>query len=237
MKRLLDWHSFNRYQQFADTELILERQDEDINSKKARIKTSYAFQILTGRYRFFAELAYKLKIIYTRHPEIKTAAVDGTHLFINPDFFAPLTEKQIVFILCHEVLHCALLHFARMEGREPRKWNYATDYEINLMLADDGIISKSEIANELKGLINDQYKSMNAEQIYEDPNVMPPPNDQPKEQEPGQGGGPDQPLTAGDVIRNERTGGYGVVTSIDETTGEVDYDPISKEEAIKIVNG
>jgi hypothetical protein len=105
------------------------------------------------------------------------------------------------------------------------------------MLADDGIISKSEIANELKGLINDQYKSMNAEQIYEDPNVMPPPNDQPKEQEPGQGGGPDQPLTAGDVIRNERTGGYGVVTSIDETTGEVDYDPISKEEAIKIVNG
>ena len=61
MKRLLDWHSFNRYQQFADTELILERQDEDINSKKARIKTSYAFQILTGRYRFFAELAYNLK--------------------------------------------------------------------------------------------------------------------------------------------------------------------------------
>ncbi len=238
MKRLLDWHSFNRYQQFADTELILERQDEDINSKKARIKTSYAFQILTGRYRFFAELAYKLKIIYTRHPEIKTAAVDGTHLFINPDFFAPLTEKQIVFILCHEVLHCALLHFARMAGREPLKWNYATDYEINLMLADDGIISKSEIANELKGLINDQYKGMNAEQIYEDPNVMPPPpKDQPKEQEPGQGGGPDQPLTLGDVIRNERTGGYGVVTNIDETTGEVDYDPISKEEAIKIVNG
>lgn len=239
MKRLLDWNSFNRYQEFASTGLVLESQDDDINSKKARIKTSYAFQILTGRYRFFAELAYKLKIIYTRHPDIQTAAVDGTHLFINPDFFAPLTEKQIVFILCHEVLHCALLHFARMDGRDRLKWNYATDYEINLMLADDGIISKSEIENELKGLINAQYKGMNAEQIYEDPNVIPPPPpQQDKQQGQGKGqGGPDQPLSVGDVIRNERTGGYGVVTSIDEATGEVDYDPITKEEAVKIVNG
>ena len=238
MKRLLDWNSFNRYQEFASTELVLENQTEDLNSKKARIKTSYAFQILTGRYRFFAELAYKLKIVYTRNPAIPTAAVDGTHLFINPDFFAPLTEKQIVFILCHEVLHCALLHFARMDGRDPRKWNYATDYEINLMLADDGIISKSEIANELKGLIEERYKGMNAEQIYEDPGVMPPPPQQPDKKDGGQGqDSPDQPLSVGDIIRNERTGGYGIVKSIDEATGEVDYEPITKEEAIKIVNG
>ena len=128
MKRLLDWDGFNKYSEFADANLVLENQGEDINSKKTRIKVSYAFQIITGRYRFFAELAYKLKIVYTRHPDINTAAVDGVHLFINPDFFAPLTEKHIDFILCHEVLHCALLHFARMEGRDPRKWNYATDY-------------------------------------------------------------------------------------------------------------
>lgn len=237
MKILLDWNSFNRYQEFASKELVLESQTDDLNLKKTRIKTSYAFQILTGRYRFFAELAYKLKIIYTRHPEIPTAAVDGTHLFINPDFFAPLTEKQIVFILCHEVLHCALLHFSRMEGRDPRKWNVAGDYEINLMLADDGIISRSEIENELKGLIDGKYKGMNAEQIYDDAGLNQPPKPEQQKQD-GQGqSGPDQPLSVGDVIRNERTGGYGVVKSIDEQTGEIDYEPVSKEEAIKIVNG
>ncbi len=237
MKILLDWNSFNRYQEFASKELVLESQTDDLNLKKTRIKTSYAFQILTGRYRFFAELAYKLKIIYTRHPEIPTAAVDGTHLFINPDFFAPLTEKQIVFILCHEVLHCALLHFSRMEGRDPRKWNVAGDYEINLMLADDGIISRSEIENELKGLIDGKYKGMNAEQIYDDAGLTQPPKPEQQKQD-GQGqSGPDQPLSVGDVIRNERTGGYGVVKSIDEQTGEIDYEPVSKEEAIKIVNG
>jgi hypothetical protein len=237
MKRLLDWNSFNRYSQFAESNLVLENQADDPNSKITRIKVSYAFQILTGRYRFFAELAYKLKIIYTRHPQIPTAAVDGTHLFINPDFFAPLTEKQIVFILCHEVLHCALLHFARMEGRDAEKWNIAGDYEINLMLADDGIISKSEIANDLRGLIDDKYKGMNAEQIYGEVESAPRPQQQ-KQQQKSQGdGGPDQPLSVGDVVRNERTGGYGVVTGINEETGEVDYDPISKEEAIKIVNG
>jgi hypothetical protein len=237
MKRLLDWNSFNRYSQFAESNLVLENQADDPNSKITRIKVSYAFQILTGRYRFFAELAYKLKIVYTRHPQIQTAAVDGTHLFINPDFFAPLTEKQIVFILCHEVLHCALLHFARMEGRDAEKWNIAGDYEINLMLADDGIISKSEIANDLRGLIDDKYKGMNAEQIYGEVESAPSPQQQ-QQQQKGQGqGGPDQPLSVGDIVRNERTGGYGVVTNINEETGEVDYDPISKEEAIKIVNG
>jgi len=237
MKRLLDWEGFNRYSEFADANLVLENQGEDINSKKTRIKVSYAFQILTGRYRFFAELAYKLKIVYTRHPEIQTAAVDGVHLFINPDFFAPLTEKQIVFILCHEVLHCALLHFARMEGRDPKKWNYATDYEINLMLADDGIISVQEIQSELKGLINTAYKGKNAEQIYDDPELMPPAPKQPKDkQSGGEGGGDQQPLAIGDIIRNDRTGGYGIVKNIDETTGEVDYDPITKEEATKILN-
>lgn len=238
MKILLDWKSFNQYKEFASRELILENEGDDANMKKARIKTSYAFTILTGRYRFFAELAYKLKIIYTRHPEIQTAAVDGTHLFINPDFFAPLTEKEIVFILCHEVLHCALLHFARMEGRNPKKWNYATDYEINLMLVEDGILTQAEV-NALQGLLNTKYKGMNAEQIYDDPELENPPNqDKPDQKQKGQGGGGgEQPLAVGDIVRNERTGGYGIVKSIDETSGEVDYDPISKEEAIKIVNG
>jgi hypothetical protein len=244
MKRLLDWNSFNQYSQFSKANLVLENQLDDPNSKITRIKVSYAYQVLTGRYRFFAELAYKLKIVYTRHPEIQTAAVDGVHLFINPDFFAPLTEKQIVFILCHEVLHCALLHFSRMAGRDPQQWNIAGDYEINLMLADDGIISKAEIENDLQGLIDDKYKGMNAEQIYIEIASAPNPQQKPPSKEgkgKGPGGfpipkGPEQPLSVGNVIRNERTGGYGVVTSINETTGEIDYDPISKEDAIKIVN-
>ena len=242
MKRLLDWNSFNQYSQFSKANLVLEDQLDDPNSKITRIKVSYAFQVLTGRYRFFAELAYKLKIVYTRHPEIQTAAVDGVHLFINPDFFAPLTEKQIVFILCHEVLHCALLHFSRMAGRDPYQWNIAGDYEINLMLADDGIISKAEIENDLQGLIDDKYKGMNAEQIYVEAESNPNSKQKPgsgsgKGSGSGSGNGPDQPLSVGDIIRNERTGGYGVVTSINEATGEVDYDPVNKDEAIKIVNG
>jgi hypothetical protein len=78
---------------------------------------------------------------------------------------------------------------------------------------------------------------MNAEQIYGEVESAPRPQQQ-KQQQKSQGdGGPDQPLSVGDVVRNERTGGYGVVTGINEETGEVDYDPISKEEAIKIVNG
>jgi hypothetical protein len=131
-----------------------------------------------------------------------------------------------------------------MAGRDPQQWNIAGDYEINLMLADDGIISKAEIENDLQGLIDDKYKGMNAEQIYIEIASAPNPQQKPPSKEgkgKGPGGfpipkGPEQPLSVGNVIRNERTGGYGVVTSINETTGEIDYDPISKEDAIKIVN-
>lgn len=235
MKNILDWDAFSLYDTFAQTHPILENASpEDDNRKRARVKVNYAMQKLTGKYRFFAELAYKLRIIYTRNEGIPVAATDGTNLFINPDEFAKFTEDQILFVLCHEVLHCALLHFARMNGRDHLKWNHATDYEINLLLTIDGILTVDQVKNEIYGLINTDYAGMNAEQIYD---VLTDPNKPDEKQNDNPQGDPPPPkgekrqLKVGDVIRNDRTGGYGVVTSIDAASGSIDYDPISKEDA------
>lgn len=92
--------------------------------------------------------------------DIPTAATDMRSIFYNPDFFAEMPVDEIMGVLAHEVLHIALEHGLRRQGRDPRLWNIACDYAINLMLIDCGFqLPKG-------GLIDPTYKGMSAEAIY-----------------------------------------------------------------------
>lgn len=82
---------------------------------------------------FFATLLLEARIVITE--EIPTMAVDGGEtIYVNPKFLSALRVKEIEGCLAHEVLHLALRHFAREEGRERKKWNIATDLAINSFL-------------------------------------------------------------------------------------------------------
>jgi predicted metal-dependent peptidase len=242
MKQLLYWDDYNKYSTFTKTTgLILESQESDPLIKKVKIKVDYAIAKLGGQYKFFAELLYKLRIIYTYNLERKTAAVDGTNMFIDPNFFNGLNERQIMFVIAHEVMHCALFHFARMQGRDGFRWNVAGDYEINLLLSYDNILSYDEIAE--FGLINKDYAKRNAEQLYDDSDLIMPNEPQDEEGEEGEGGeggdGPeseDKPkkksvLKPGDIIYDTANDMFGKVNSIDSVSKEVDFSPLSKQEA------
>jgi len=242
MKQLLYWDDYNKYSTFTKTTgLILESQESDPLIKKVKIKVDYAIAKLGGQYKFFAELLYKLRIIYTYNLERKTAAVDGTNMFIDPNFFNGLNERQIMFVIAHEVMHCALFHFARMQGRDGFRWNVAGDYEINLLLSYDKILSYDEIAE--FGLINKDYAQRNAEQLYDDSDLIMPNEPQDEEGEEGEGGeggdGPeseDKPkkksvLKPGDIIYDTANDMFGKVNSIDSVSKEVDFSPLSKQEA------
>ena len=63
-----------------------------------------------------------------------TMAVDGTHLFFNPEFTMALSDKECIGVLMHETAHCALLHITRRKWREPRRWNIACDKVVNAVL-------------------------------------------------------------------------------------------------------
>jgi hypothetical protein len=246
MKQLLYWDDYNKYSTFTKTTgLILESQESDPTIKRVKIKVDYAIAKLGGQYKFFAELLYKLRIIYTYNLERKTAAVDGTNMFIDPNFFDSLTERQIMFVVAHEVMHCALFHFARMQGRDGFRWNVAGDYEINLLLSYDNILSYDEIKNDIGGCINKDYANRNAEQLYDDSDLIMP-NEQPEEGgeegEPGEegGDGPEGPegkpkkkavLKPGDIIYDTANDMFGKVNSIDSVSKEVDFSPLSKQEA------
>jgi len=122
---------------------------------------------LLGRLPFFGRLALKLRPRLSRQGEgVHTAAVsqDGT-LIVNAEFAKGLSDPQLCFVVCHEVLHPAMLYFDRMQGRIPKLWNMAHDYAINLIIkhmADVNI----EVLEDC--LCDTKYNDWSAEEIYDD---------------------------------------------------------------------
>jgi predicted metal-dependent peptidase len=121
--------------------------------------------IIMGKFPFFGELIYKLKLMYTER--VQTWATDGRHIFINPKFTEPMSDRQVRFVMCHEIMHNVMGHFDRINTRDPELWNIAADLEINPLLVDESLLTKDELVNGLHGLYEDKYLGMSAETIYD----------------------------------------------------------------------
>lgn len=108
---------------------------------------------------FFATLVMATPMVVDT--TLPTAATDMLTIIYNPAFIEELTLPQVMFVLAHEVLHIVFKHGLRRGNRNPRLWNIACDYAINLILHESGF----EV---LQGCLFDpRFKGMSAEQIYE----------------------------------------------------------------------
>jgi predicted metal-dependent peptidase len=149
---------------------------EDIGKKitKARIKLFFD-------HPFYGNLTMGMKLIdATETSWCPTAAVDGRNIYYNRNFFADLSLQEVVFVLCHEVLHVALDHLGRRGHRDPQWWNMSTDYVINDMLIKDkiGTMPTKPVEDPAEkarghtsqrvGLHNPKYSGWNSEKVYED---------------------------------------------------------------------
>lgn len=85
---------------------------------------------------FFATLALRLTAVVDR--ACPTAATDGRALVFNPAFVLGLSADELVGVVAHEVLHCALAHHARRGFRDPGRWNAAGDLAVNPLLVSAG---------------------------------------------------------------------------------------------------
>src|SRR5262245_59402362 len=85
-----------------------------------------------------------------------TMATDGKTHFYNPDFIATLTQNELLGVQRHESEHDARRHHSRRGARDPKEWNIATDYAINIDLVDEGVTLP-------KGaLVDPQYRGWSA---------------------------------------------------------------------------
>lgn len=108
---------------------------------------------------FFGRLALYLQ--FREDPSIPTLAVDGKHIFYNPNFVKGLTNSLRTSAIAHEIGHCMLQHFLRRLHRDSKKWNYAGDYVINQILKDSGYKIGAD------WLLDAKYVGMTAEQVYD----------------------------------------------------------------------
>lgn len=146
------------------------------NISKARLKLLFS-------QTFFGTLTMQLKLVdATDAGWCPTAAVDGRNIFYNRDFFRDLDVDELVFVLCHEVLHVALDHFGRRSHRDPEWWNMANDYVINGMLTTDkiGKMPTKKVADpnapkdangataQRVGLYDAKYLGWTSEAVYDD---------------------------------------------------------------------
>lgn len=129
-----------------------------INKEAADHYTRARASLLLDNF-FYGRLAMYLKPVQTS--KVKTLAVDGRHVFYNPEFVLDLKPHIMKSAVVHEISHCIYEHTVRRGSRSPQLWNCATDFAINQDLQDAGFTLGAG------WLIDPKYKGMSAEHIYD----------------------------------------------------------------------
>ena len=78
---------------------------------------------------FFGSLALGLTL--KSDPGCGTAYTDGRVLGYDPAFIEPMPHGTVKALIAHEVMHCAMGHPWRRDGRDFEGWNVSADKAIN----------------------------------------------------------------------------------------------------------
>lgn len=94
---------------------------------------------------------------------IPTMATDGKNIYYNPEYCLSISDDEVIGVILHEVSHCVYMHLSpqRRLNRDKRRWNFATDYVINLEIKNMGYSLPENI------LYDHKFSNMNAEQVYD----------------------------------------------------------------------
>ena len=112
---------------------------------------------------FFGHMAARL-ILVEADSWLDTAATDGRHLYYNTTFIDALSDREVIFVFGHELLHAIYDHVGRREHRNADRWNIACDYVTNYDLVEHkiGILPQS-----VPVLYDPKFGGMSVEQVYE----------------------------------------------------------------------
>ena len=116
------------------------------------------------KHSFFGNLATRLQL--TNADEwLTTAATDGRKFYYNSRFVMMLKQKEVEFLVGHEVLHVVYDHLGRRIDRDPEIWNIANDYAVNADLKKHKV---GEMITTVPCLYERKYEGLASEEIYDD---------------------------------------------------------------------
>jgi predicted metal-dependent peptidase len=111
--------------------------------------------------------------------DIPTACTNGRDEKYGRKFVAALTDKELAFLVAHEVSHKMYRHLTtwkKLHDQDHSRANKACDYVINLMLREldpnEDIIAMPKFKDgvmkgERMGLYDPKYKGMNSKQVFD----------------------------------------------------------------------
>ncbi len=108
-----------------------------------------------------AILSLQLDLVGVYDARCATACTDGRTIYFDPRFLARLSDADRLFVLAHEVWHCALLHVRRRLDRDAERWNLAVDHEVNVLLTQCGLSLPRG------AILYAQWTGASAETVYE----------------------------------------------------------------------
>ena len=97
--------------------------------KRAMIdRLTYLRTLMLKKQPFFGELLMRMDFALAR---CETACTDMRRIVFDPDFMNRLSDKELSFVLMHEVMHCVLKHPERGKGKLHLLFNIACDIVVN----------------------------------------------------------------------------------------------------------
>ena len=104
----------------------------EISNEKAR---QYINRLLLARMRILCNHGFYglllMHMIYSIDEGCETAYTDGERIAFSPTFLEELSDKELDFVMMHEILHVVLQHCLRGEDKDNERYNIAADIVTN----------------------------------------------------------------------------------------------------------
>lgn len=104
----------------------------EISNEKIR---QYIHRLLVARMRILCNHGFYglllMHMIYSVDEGCETAYTDGERIAFSPTFLEELSDKELDFVMMHEILHVVLQHCLRGEDKDNERYNIAADIVIN----------------------------------------------------------------------------------------------------------
>ena len=138
---------------------------------------AYTQRLLLSRMRILCNNGFYglllMHMLYSIDENCPTAATDGVRIYFSPKFLEELSDKELDFVMMHEILHVVLQHCLRQGERDNERFNIACDIVVNsnILLSSNMDLSSISLKNygELMHIAPDGKEGYNytAEQVYE----------------------------------------------------------------------
>ena len=104
----------------------------ELSEEKIR---EYTKRLLKSRMRILCNHGFYglllMHIVFSLDEDIDTAATNGTKIMFSPGFLDEISDKELDFVLMHEILHIVLQHCVRGAKFESEQFNIACDIVVN----------------------------------------------------------------------------------------------------------